>query len=121
MKTKQYKIKNTVTGLFSKGGSYNNGTSLYGWSKKGKVWTSEGALRNHLNLYVGREYVSNGYLSSEKVFECKIPIEWEVIELWMDLESGESGFSTKGAIDFYMEGKGEASIWMKKNKAGIAQ
>jgi ribosome-binding ATPase YchF (GTP1/OBG family) len=40
---KIYKIKNTETGLFSKGGTVEPS-----WSKKGKTWSSIGHLKVHL-------------------------------------------------------------------------
>jgi len=39
-----YRIKNQTTGLYSTGGENPH------WTKKGKLWTLAGALKNHFNL-----------------------------------------------------------------------
>lgn len=39
-----YKIRNTVTGLYSKGGSDGQ------WSKNGKIWSGIGPLKLHFNV-----------------------------------------------------------------------
>lgn len=39
-----FRVKNLRTGLYSTGGGYPS------WTKRGKLWTSKGALKNHLNL-----------------------------------------------------------------------
>ena len=65
---KIYRIRNTKTGLFSKGGGDANlsdrGSSS--WTKNGKIWQGLGPLRNHLNLFIGSR--------------CGLPAHWEIIE-----------------------------------------
>lgn len=59
-----YMIRHSVTGLYSKGGTDGDK-----WHKTGKVWTSIGALKNHLRLYqTGGRYMNR-----------PIPPEWEVV------------------------------------------
>lgn len=68
---KIYRIRDTATGLFSKGGSDANvakGSSC--WSKKGKVWNGLGPLRLHLNMFL-----EDGHCTTKG-----IPSTWEVIE-----------------------------------------
>ena len=68
---KIYRIRDTATGLYSKGGSDANVDSGHScWSKKGKVWTGLGPLRMHLN-----QFLSDGYCKKKG-----IPSTWEVIE-----------------------------------------
>lgn len=48
-----YKIKRLSDGLYSSGGCYVK------FSKRGKVWTSIGGLKNHLNMF--RDYGKKKY------------------------------------------------------------
>jgi len=41
-----YKIRNKITGLYSKGGH------RVSWSKKGKVWAEKGHLSNHFASFI---------------------------------------------------------------------
>jgi len=66
--TIEYKIRDTKTGMFSKGGSWP-----CQWSKKGKTWNSIGALRNHLRLIID----DGRYPSMNR----PIPETWEVVEI----------------------------------------
>ena len=50
MSDKYYRILNTSTGLYSKGGSYPR------FSKKGKVWAGMGPLKNHIALIRNGKY-----------------------------------------------------------------
>jgi len=51
---KVYKIRNKETGMFKCKGSW-------GWSEKGKTWSSIGHLKNHLRLhYWDKRQVSGG-------------------------------------------------------------
>lgn len=62
-KTYYYKIRDTETGLFSCGGAHQLDDSWQaGWTRKGKIWHSIGALKNHLKQYK------------------KIPLWWEVVQ-----------------------------------------
>ena len=45
MTTYIYKIKRLSDGLYSTGGT------RFAFNKKGKVWTSIGGLKNHLNMF----------------------------------------------------------------------
>lgn len=66
---KIYRIRDSVTGLFSKGGSDAN-TSSSNWGKTGKIWKGIGPLRNHLNQFLpGGDARVKG-----------IPATWEVLE-----------------------------------------
>lgn len=50
---KLYRIRHKLTGQFSKGGYdpiQNPKGEGRGWSKRGKVWTGLGPLKNHLNI-----------------------------------------------------------------------
>lgn len=86
---KIYRIRNKE-GLFSKGGMNPF------FTKKGKVWISSGALRNHFNLieqeiwsYTRKEYY---WKSAYKIYkDCK------VIEI--DFETGET--QEYDVTDFY--------------------
>lgn len=71
-----YKIRNKTTGLFSGGGAYPR------WSKKGKVWTSMGNLRNHLNMF--KTYRS-GFSPQ---FKDELS-SWEVIEYHITMAEQE--------------------------------
>ena len=70
MSTQFFKIRNTKSGLHSKGGAdawlSDNGSH---WAKLGKTWQGSGPLRNHLS------YVIEVHGS--------IPDHWEVIEMEM--------------------------------------
>lgn len=66
MSTTIYRIQNTITKLFSTGGS------LPRWTKTGKVWVSRGALSNHFNV-LGVERAINKY-------ENCIVVEYELVE-----------------------------------------
>ena len=66
---KIYRIRDTVTGLFSKGGADAN-TSHWQWGKTGKIWKGIGPLRSHLNQF----------LPGGDAREKGIPTTWEVLE-----------------------------------------
>ena len=57
-----YKIRHKETGLFSTGGTTPR------WTKRGKIWTSNGSVRSHLRQF------------REPYYNTEIPEEWEVIE-----------------------------------------
>lgn len=88
---KFYKIQDTDSGLFSRGGEYCD-TNPRRWSKKGKVWGQLSWLKSHLKLYVTSRY--NKKLS-KWVYDNYIPETWEVIEYSTE---GEKRFKAK---DFY--------------------
>ena len=67
-----YQIRNPYTGLYSPGGSDADRVK---WSKNGKVWTSIGALKNHL-----RQFVKT--VSYNPIREVNaIPEHWEVVTI----------------------------------------
>lgn len=71
-----YKIRNKKTGKFSPGGGRAN-IHFYesDWRVKGgKVWTNIGALKNHLNQFLGKH--GGG-----------IPEDWEVIQYELRIAS----------------------------------
>jgi hypothetical protein len=49
-KLEGYVIYNPDTGMYSKGGSYGV------FSPRPKIWSSIGAVKNHLALYINRHY-----------------------------------------------------------------
>jgi len=63
-----FKVRHTVTGRYSNGGTWGDfqgwGT---GWSTQGKVWSKEVYLKRHLNAVVR--------------VRKTIPAEWEVVKL----------------------------------------
>lgn len=62
-----YKIRDTKTGLYSMGGCAPK------WSRVGKVWTTEGALKSHLTLWMcTTEY---------RMPVRQVPKSWEVVVL----------------------------------------
>lgn len=71
-----YKIRDRSTGLFSTGGVDPK------WNKRGKAWTSVGALKNAIRLYEGSRYHPN------------IPAQWEIVR-FVAVEQ-----ETIGAIEF---------------------
>ena len=67
-----YRIQNTKTGLYSKGGTSADQSDTSSWNKKGKLWTGIGPLKNHL-----RQYVED--LPYRKHYQNYIPHEWIVV------------------------------------------
>lgn len=66
-----YKIRNRNTGLFSPGGVDADTAK---WTPNGKVWSSMGALKNHLRQFVRRKWPSGNEVNL-------IPDHWEVIPI----------------------------------------
>lgn len=96
--TKIYKIRNTQTELFSLGGTRCD--SRWGWSKRGKTWSSSGAIRGHLNIYV------DPYCHPNKKMDVNnIPVEWEVIETVIDVDAGTAAMNVYSAREFYAMSK----------------
>ena len=80
--SKIYRIRHKKTGLFSTGGTEVSADGQkFGWTKKGKVWTGIGPLRNHLNQYVNTR--------------ASRLADWEVIEY----ELVETETAVKSAVD----------------------
>lgn len=96
-----YQIRHKETGLFSLGGvdccadpENRRFWKHKSWSKEGKIWTSAGALRRHLQQY------ENQYLRTNKAV-ISIPEEWEVIEIICDFESKKCEIKMYNAKHFY--------------------
>ena len=70
-----YKILNTKTGLYSKGGTNPK------FSKNGKTWTSKGALSNHFRLIADALYNRyNSYRAKNPYKDCVIE-EYRITEV----------------------------------------
>lgn len=67
-----YKIRNKNTGLFSAGGSIIRHTNDVRWSKQGKVWTTIGGLKLHLNQHYPTKYNKGTDMTDWEVVEYKI-------------------------------------------------
>jgi len=79
-----YKIQDTKTGLFSTGGSEPR------WTKNGKEWTSEGALKSHLTHWLDSNGRSSCYTNPYGrcvVSKLSIPIRWKIVECYYKLTS----------------------------------
>lgn len=87
----QYKVYNPELQLYSKGGAYCRSLSPIHWGKKGKIWSSAGALRRHLFQYCSE----NGYRSQNN-----IPEHWEVHAVTTDAE-GKLQLTVFNAKKFY--------------------
>ena len=77
---KVYKIRDRNTGLFSTGGVSPS------WTKLGKTWNSEGALKNHLTLlqeYSNYEDSWTFKKTKKKAWCC--PESWDVVVLVCEL------------------------------------
>lgn len=68
-----YKIRDKNTGLFSTGG-VDALTHPGSWSKTGKVWRTEGQLKQHLRQYIR---VTDYWPKRKEV--SQIPDHWEVV------------------------------------------
>lgn len=68
MSTTIYMIHHKRLGLYKTGGTPSN------WTRKGKVWNSIGALKNHLNLHKDNDGKFPDYLIEDMK-------EWEVIAI----------------------------------------
>lgn len=88
---KIYKIKNSIIGLYSKGGSrVNDSTDRWSkkltyncWSKKGKIWQSKGGLKSHLRQYC-HTYKSQNPITGE-LFNYSFPGSIGVKGWWNDI------------------------------------
>lgn len=70
---KVFKIRNEE-------GKFSTGGMTPGFTSRGKVWPSKGAMKSHL-----RQFVSDSTYS--KTYKNNIPATWTVIE--MNFETGE--------------------------------
>ena len=80
---KVYKIRDTETGMFSKGGMCPY------FDKEGKTWPSRGALKSHLTqLCGGFDFypVGRPWSGHKSVRSKEIPQNWEVVEYVLRLE-----------------------------------
>lgn len=71
---------------------YAHLSATYWWSKKGKLWTSAGALRRHLFQYCSE----NGYRTQNN-----IPEEWEVHMYATNDQTGQVELIVFNAKKFY--------------------
>ena len=60
-----YKIQNRVTGLYSKGTSYNQ------WNEKGKTFDTIGKLRSYITRCINDDYMSK-FLGDFQVIELEV-------------------------------------------------
>jgi hypothetical protein len=83
-----YMIRDRNTGMYSPGGAWALDAWRAGrWSGKGKCWTSLGALKNHLRLFVNERYQYLGMGRSQRLpHENNIPAEWEVLSVEVKYE-----------------------------------
>ena len=65
MKVIHYKIRNRVTGLYSKGTSYNQ------WNEKGKTFDTLGKLRSYITRCMKDSYMSK-FLGDFQVIELEV-------------------------------------------------
>src|ERR1700743_3970380 len=72
-----YKLRDKATGLFSTGGTNPR------WTKKGKVWTSAGALKSHLTLFSTGPW----NFETKKYDIVPVPDTWEVVT-FLEVEGG---------------------------------
>lgn len=96
-----YSIMDSETGLFSKGG-FTPVLGNYGWSKKGKVWSSSGAIRSHLNLFVHQKWLGSG---KGYEYTLNIPEHWVVIRTFANPETGVLQQEEINAKEFYLQSK----------------
>lgn len=96
-----FKVLDPKTGKFSKGGcAPAQGSGQWGWSKKGKVWTSAGGLRSHLGLFVHSNWRGN---DKGWEYSLHIPIHWVVVRTFS--EDGILKQEEINAVDFYLQSK----------------
>ena len=65
MSEKHYKVRNRITGLYSKG------TMYYQWSEKGKTFDTIGKLRSFLTRCMNDDYM-RGYMDEFQVVEYEV-------------------------------------------------
>lgn len=92
-----YKIKDTVTGLYSSGGSYPT------WSDKGKQWSKRGFAINHMANAVG-------YRTAEEVYKNAELVEFEY-------EYNPVAVSTTKLIDIINEKNKKIALAAEQRKA----
>lgn len=88
--TFHYMIRCSSTGMFSPGGSRADELWKSGdWKARGKVWTSMGALKNHLRQFDVSGRNSAGVWMSG--LTTRIPESWEVITIAVKIDESEYG------------------------------
>jgi hypothetical protein len=92
---KLYKILDKETGLYSKGGTFPN------WSKHGKTWNHLGHIKNHLRFFMETKR-ENGDVDYHKLVN-RIPENWEVIEIIIDIEALNVTMNRASAHSYYPE------------------
>jgi len=74
---KVYKIRNKITGLYSRGGNPP------AWGKTGKTWNAIGHLKNHLNQFTHVYFGHKKDITPEIYADCEVIIydlETKIIE-----------------------------------------
>ncbi len=84
---KVFKILDTATGLYSKGGQ-DVLHSKRAWSKTGKTWSCEGHIKSHLTALV--ECWAPPVSGKRVIDNSKIPKSWMIVEIIADIEAGTS-------------------------------
>jgi hypothetical protein len=99
-----YKIKNTLTELYSAGGSWPT------WTKKGKTWKSLGALKRHIHMIDARRYVvyKNAVIIS---YEVRIEEKDSVISAMDFIETVMSEYHEKQRKE-----KEKSDAWWKEQR-----
>lgn len=101
---KVYKVYNTETGLYSKGGTQIQKCNSC-WSKTGKTWSSIGSLKSHLMQYTYQTYTTVQGRSVKGPITFTIPDEWEVVEIDLKLAANAApdAVTTYNAKTFMIE------------------
>lgn len=100
-----YKIRDSVTGLWSRGGESAR------FTKRGKVWTSRGHLLAHLVQYLKYDYHGAFYTptgQSHRRFINHIGATWEVVEI------SEKGTTITLASEFVKQAPGWKK-WLERS------
>jgi hypothetical protein len=88
MKIIVYKIKDTLTGLYSTGGSKPK------WTKKGKTWSA----KNHVTCSLSQGFISDS--KYQKEYKNDIPSSWVIVTL-----DSENGVTEENARSLWPETK----------------
>ncbi|WP_273854007.1 hypothetical protein [Guptibacillus spartinae] len=99
MEQKVYKIRNKVTGEFSKGGSRANV-----WTKSGKSWSNIGHLKNHIN-----QFIRNGELIQSYPYKNA-----EIVEIIID-DSNSFRFDMDRFAEDLLKNKADAEEAYRNN------
>lgn len=85
MELKVFKIKDSVTGLFSTGGMSPN------WTKRGKTWNQINHVKTHLRQHCSYKVIKpatpprfHDSVKDYKTMTNNIPSNWIIVEMTMD-------------------------------------